>query len=143
MHRLRDTQLTPLDPEIERTFRERLREQQGVENLEIMAENQGANPNMELNNAAPVVDERDRIMMEYAVPVLGGLNPCIVRPEIQANQFELKPVMFQMLQTMGQFSGMPTEDPHLHLKLFMEVCDSFKWNGVTEEAIRLKLFPYS
>ena len=38
---------------------------------------------------------------------------------------------------------MPTEDPHLHLRLFMEVSDSFKLPGVTEEALRLKLFPYS
>ncbi|XP_062100331.1 uncharacterized protein LOC133806221 [Humulus lupulus] len=51
--------------------------------------------------------------------------------------------MFQMLQTVGQFSGMPTEDPHLHLRLFIEVSDSFKLPGVTEDALRLNLFPYS
>lgn len=51
--------------------------------------------------------------------------------------------MFQMLQALGQFSGMPTEDPHLHLRSFLEVSDSFKLQGVTEEALRLKLFPYS
>ncbi|XP_062104022.1 uncharacterized protein LOC133815169 [Humulus lupulus] len=38
---------------------------------------------------------------------------------------------------------MPTEDPHLHLLLFIEVSDSFKLPGVTEDALRLKLFPYS
>ena len=64
-------------------------------------------------------------------------------PDIEATQFELKPVMFQMLQTMGKFSGMPTEDPHLHLRLFMEVSDSFKIAGVTEGALGLKLFSYS
>ncbi|XP_062103791.1 uncharacterized protein LOC133814903 [Humulus lupulus] len=31
------------------------------------------------------------------------LNTGIVRPEIQAPQFKLKPVMFQMLETVGQF----------------------------------------
>ena len=77
------------------------------------------------------------------MPILQGLNPGIVRPEIQAPQFELKPVMFQMLQTVGQFGGLATEDPHLHLHLFMEVSDTFKLPGVTEEALRLKLFPYS
>ncbi|XP_062114094.1 uncharacterized protein LOC133825122 [Humulus lupulus] len=51
--------------------------------------------------------------------------------------------MFQLLQTVGQFSGMPTEDPHLHIHLFIEVSDSFKLPGVTKDALRLKLFPYS
>ncbi|XP_024021730.1 uncharacterized protein LOC112091702 [Morus notabilis] len=51
--------------------------------------------------------------------------------------------MFQMLQTVGQFSGIGTEDPHLHLTQFMEVSDTFKITGVTEDALRLKLFPYS
>ncbi|XP_062119788.1 uncharacterized protein LOC133834253 [Humulus lupulus] len=80
---------------------------------------------------------------QYAIPLFNELNPGIVRPEIQTPQFELKPVMFQMLQTMGQLSGMPTEDPHLHLHLFMEVSDSFKLLEVSEDALRLKLFPYS
>jgi len=77
------------------------------------------------------------------VPVFNDLNPGIRRPKIEAQQFDLKPVMFQMLQTVGQFSGMPTEDPHLHLRLFMEVSDSFKLVGVPEDALRLKLFLYS
>jgi len=51
--------------------------------------------------------------------------------------------MFQMLQTVGQFSGMVTDDPHMHLRLFIEVCEAFKAPGVIEEALRLKLFPYS
>ncbi|KAL5564001.1 hypothetical protein UlMin_033748 [Ulmus minor] len=51
--------------------------------------------------------------------------------------------MFQMLQTAGQFSGLATEDPHLHLRLFMEVADAFKINGVTDDILKLKLFPYS
>ncbi|KAA3483088.1 reverse transcriptase [Gossypium australe] len=38
---------------------------------------------------------------------------------------------------------MPTEDPHLHLKLFIEVSDSFKLVGVLEDTLRLKLFTYS
>ncbi len=38
---------------------------------------------------------------------------------------------------------MPMEDLHLHLQLFMEVSDSFRIVGVTEDALRLKLFLYS
>ncbi|XP_024020121.1 uncharacterized protein LOC112091245 [Morus notabilis] len=89
-----------------------------------------------------MADVRDKAIREYAIPILHRLNLGIIRLEIQAPQFELKSVIFQMLQTVGQFSGMATEDPHLHLRLFMEVCDTFKLPGVTEEALRLKLFPY-
>ena len=77
------------------------------------------------------------------MPLFNDLNTGIRRPDIEATQFELKPVMFQMLQTVGQFSSMPTEDPHLHLRLFMEVSHSFKITGVTEDTLRLKLFSYS
>lgn len=66
------------------------------------------------------------------MPKLHWLNPSIVRPEIQVPQLELKPVMVQMLQTVGQFSGMPTEDPHLYLRQFMEVSDIFKLLGLEE-----------
>ncbi|XP_061375337.1 uncharacterized protein LOC133317489 [Gastrolobium bilobum] len=48
-----------------------------------------------------------------------------------------------MLETIGLFNGMPSEDPLLHLKNFMEVADSFKTQGVTSDALKMKLFPYS
>ena len=48
-----------------------------------------------------------------------------------------------MLQIVGQFSGLPHEDPHLHLKQFLEVASNFKIPGVTDNAFRLRLFPYS
>ncbi|KAH9716698.1 hypothetical protein KPL71_021550 [Citrus sinensis] len=48
-----------------------------------------------------------------------------------------------MLQTVGQFNGLPNEDLHLHLKLFLEVSDAFKIAGATQDALRLRLFPYS
>ncbi|KAA3484141.1 Retrovirus-related Pol polyprotein from transposon opus [Gossypium australe] len=54
----------------------------------------------------------------------------VYEPQIQAQHFELKPVMLQMLQIVGQSSGLPTEDP---------ICDSFRQQGVPEDALRLKL----
>ncbi|MCI44189.1 hypothetical protein A2U01_0065428, partial [Trifolium medium] len=71
------------------------------------------------------------------------MNTGIIRPEITAAQFEFKPMMFKMLQTVGQFSGAVTEDPHLHLKQFLEVASNFKISGVTDDAFRLRLFSYS
>ncbi|MBA0772058.1 hypothetical protein Gotri_007497 [Gossypium trilobum] len=41
------------------------------------------------------------------------------------------------------FGGLPTKDPRLHLRPFLVVCDSFRQQGVLEDALRVKLFPYS
>ena len=49
---------------------------------------------------------------------------------------------FQMLNNI-QFHGLPTENLNAHLTSFIEVCDTVKYNGVTEEALRLRLFPLS
>ena len=42
-----------------------------------------------------------------------------------------------------QFHGLPSENPNAHLTSFIEVCDTVKYNGVKEEALRLRLFPLS
>ena len=61
-----------------------------------------------------------------------AIHPGIVRHDVQAGNFELKPMMFQMLQTVGQFNGLPSEDPHLHIKLFLKVSDAFKIAGASQ-----------
>lgn len=41
--------------------------------------------------------------------------------EISTYHFEFKFMIFQMLQAIGQFSGTPQGDPHMHLKQFFLV----------------------
>ncbi|KAL4278062.1 hypothetical protein GQ457_03G030530 [Hibiscus cannabinus] len=93
--------------------------------------------------AVPHVQARNRPIRDHLLPDLENLNPGIVTPEIQATQFELKPVMFNMLNSIGQFGGLTHEDARQHLRSFIEVCDSFRQQGVHEDVLRLKLFPYS
>ena len=42
-----------------------------------------------------------------------------------------------------RFHWLPSENLNAHLTSFIEDCDTVKYNGVTEEALRLRLFPLS
>ncbi|KAJ9128830.1 hypothetical protein P3X46_034434, partial [Hevea brasiliensis] len=41
------------------------------------------------------------------------------------------------------FGGGPTESPYVHLAHFLEISDMLKINGVSDDAIQLRLFPFS
>ena len=64
------------------------------------------------------------------------------RPLIQANSFELNTVTLQILLNI-LFHGLQSENSNMHLTNFIEVCDTIKYNEVTEEALKLRLFPLS
>ncbi|KAK5770410.1 hypothetical protein PVK06_046560 [Gossypium arboreum] len=82
-------------------------------------------------------------MHDYAKPTLTGTESSIVKPTVATNNFELKPITIQMIQQFFQFDGLQDEDPNTHLANFLEFCDTFKINGVSNDAIRLRLFPFS
>ncbi|XP_075475898.1 uncharacterized protein LOC142515052 [Primulina tabacum] len=64
-------------------------------------------------------------MLDYAQPSLDGARPSI------------------MIQNTVQFGGSALDDPNSHIADFLEICDTFKFNGVSDDAIRLRLFPFS
>ena len=49
---------------------------------------------------------------------------------MDANNFELKPSLIQMVQSNDQFRGTGDEDPTMHLTNFLELCGTLKMNGV-------------
>ena len=71
-----------------------------------------------------------------------GIPLMIRQPTIQTNNFKLKPITLQLIQNI-QFMGLPNEDPNTHISNFLKVCDTVKYNGVNDDAIRLRLFPFS
>ena len=48
-----------------------------------------------------------------------------------------------MIPQSIRFNGDLKEDPNQHIANFPEICDTFKSNGVADDAIRLRLFPFS
>ncbi|GJZ15018.1 hypothetical protein Tco_0550695 [Tanacetum coccineum] len=55
---------------------------------------------------------------------------------------ELKNDMIQQVQNSCPFRG-PGDDANKHLDKFLHVTQSMKVNGVSDDALRLHLFPYS
>ena len=51
--------------------------------------------------------------------------------------------MFQMIQNSVQFHGLSNEDPNLHIANFLKIYGIFTINGVTDDAIRLRIFSFS
>ncbi|KAA3488570.1 RING-H2 finger protein ATL63 [Gossypium australe] len=80
-------------------------------------------------------------MYDYAKPYLTRAESSIVRPTIAANNFEVKPNTIQMIQQFVQFDGLQDEDLNTHIANFLEFCDTFKINGVSDDAIRLRINP--
>ncbi|KAL4279047.1 hypothetical protein GQ457_03G014760 [Hibiscus cannabinus] len=127
-----------LDHEIEKTQRDLKRRPADGQNLPAPADGSIVPPIPQNNQQQPV-----RTVCDYLAEDLEGLNPAVTIPEFEAKHFELKPVMFNMLNTLGQFGGSPAENARQHLKSFMEICNSFKIHGVSNDVLKLKLFPYS
>ena len=59
-----------------------------------------------------------------------------------AKNFELNPTLINMVQ-QNQYGGLPYKDLNVHLAMFWEICDTMKINGVYEDVVRLRLFPFS
>ena len=116
------------DPEIEFMLRNLCRNQRK------RGENQ-----LNLNDMAQ--PER-RTLGDFAMPDISGTFGGIVAPTIANNNFEIKPSIIQMVQN-NQFGGLQGEDPYAHILTFLNVCATFKINGLTDDAIRLRIFPFS
>ncbi|KAF7810615.1 uncharacterized protein G2W53_037358 [Senna tora] len=102
-----------------------------------------SSPESTHSEEAEMAKQNNRNVFDYATPKLNGLQHSIRRPSIQANNFEIKLATIQLLQANEQFGGSPIEDPNDHILNFLEICDTFKNNGVSDDAIRLRLFPFS
>ena len=119
MRRRDSIPIIPFDSEIEATARRR--------NAENRKKKKQKQANMSI--------------LEQSAPKV-VLNSSIKRPAVDANNFEIKTSFIQFIQ-QNQFAGAPTDNPNDHLNQFLENCDNLKINGVTDDAIRLRLFPHS
>ncbi|GJX83961.1 reverse transcriptase domain-containing protein [Tanacetum coccineum] len=99
--------------------------------------NNGPPPVVRPNGQAP------RSMEELCQPSIDGRGGPIALILIQATDFGLRHHMKQQVQNTCQFHGLPGDDANGHIDNFLEITQHMKQNGVSDDTLRLSLFPYS
>nr|GEV27395.1 reverse transcriptase domain-containing protein [Tanacetum cinerariifolium] len=82
----------------------------------------------------------NRTMAQMLQAPIKGYEDAIVVPPINANNFELKQTLINLVQS-NQFTG--RQDPHNHLRFFNKVTSTFRHPEVPNTTIKLLLFPFS
>nr|GEW86065.1 reverse transcriptase domain-containing protein [Tanacetum cinerariifolium] len=82
----------------------------------------------------------NRTMAQMLQAPIEGYKDTIVVPPINANNFELKQTLINLVQS-NQFTG--RQDPHNHLRFFNKVTSTFRHPEVPNTMIKLLLFPFS
>nr|GFB46027.1 reverse transcriptase domain-containing protein [Tanacetum cinerariifolium] len=82
----------------------------------------------------------NRTMAHMLQAQIEGYEDAIVVPQINANNFELKQTLINLVQS-NQFTG--RQDPHNHIRFFNKVTSTFRHPEVPNTTIKLLLFPFS
>nr|GFA72991.1 hypothetical protein [Tanacetum cinerariifolium] len=82
----------------------------------------------------------NRTMAQMLQAPIESYEDAIVVPQINANNFELKQMLINLVQS-NQFTG--RQDPHNHLRFFNKVTSTFRHPEVPNTTIKLLLFPFS
>ncbi|GKG13534.1 hypothetical protein Tco_0350494, partial [Tanacetum coccineum] len=98
------------------------------------------------NFEEPIVEQNvvsmadNRTMAQMLQEPIEGYEDAIVVPPINANNFELKQPLINLVQS-NKFTN--RQDPHNHLRFFNKVTSTFRHPEVPNTSIKLLLFPFS
>ncbi|KAL0423052.1 UNVERIFIED_CONTAM: hypothetical protein Sradi_0840000 [Sesamum radiatum] len=132
------------DPEIEKTAR-RLRKETKQLKGEASTSSESETglaldiPTFSNSEEEVMAQNPERTIKEMTSLDLNQQPLCIEYPTLDVD-FELKSGLIHLLPT---FRGLAGEDPHKHLKEFHVVCSGMRPQGVTEEQVKLRAFPFS
>ena len=131
MTRINFGELYAFDPEIERTLR-------ALRKHHSSSSHSSHSLHLEhIGNMATPPPERT--LKELGTPDVTYPNLAITYPNTDA-PFELRSGLIHLLP---KFHGLAGEDPHKHLKEFHVVCSTMKPQGVQEDVVMIKAFPFS
>ncbi|GJW69815.1 reverse transcriptase domain-containing protein [Tanacetum coccineum] len=84
----------------------------------------------------------NRTMAQLLEAPTEGYEDAIVVPEINANNFEIKHGLLNLVQNK-QFFRHDKEDPHAHIRYFNKITSTMKFPNVPSTSVKLMLFPFS
>ncbi|PIN07717.1 DNA-directed DNA polymerase [Handroanthus impetiginosus] len=134
MRRSQNLDLASYDPEIERTFRARRRK---------LAEHVEQEVKVEENQIIIMADNYENTpIRNLALPRARERKSCVMFPELPAG-VKVEISMIRMIQNTAQFCGLSHENPNRHIDNFLKICDTLRQEGVSKDALRLRLFSFS
>nr|GFA92554.1 hypothetical protein [Tanacetum cinerariifolium] len=98
-----------------------------------------------LDNRELTIQRRSRVdptlLNEFEMAAEGNGDPPV--PDLRTMEELYQPSLNGRVQNSCQFHGLSGDDANKHLDKFLHVTQSIKVNGVTDDALRLYLFPHS
>ncbi|KAL2481220.1 Uncharacterized protein Adt_34186 [Abeliophyllum distichum] len=88
-------------------------------------------------------DDGNMPMAQFLTPAAAPDRSSIVYPAFGRNDFQLRANLINLFSNHMQFNGKATENPNTHLSRFLRMCHNFQFQGINEDAIRLRLFSYT
>ena len=73
-------------------------------------------------------------------PIRTSLPSCILLPEANGNNFELKP---QFINSFPRFYSLESEETYFFIREFEEVCLMMRISQLGEDAVRLRFIPFA
>ncbi|XP_061365048.1 uncharacterized protein LOC133308443 [Gastrolobium bilobum] len=134
------------DPEIERTakrIRQHTKQKRQAEASTSHSEAENSTSHFEVETEMAEENPPAAELVESVLaPQFTRPNSSIVKPPIAANNYDIQPALITLVEKT-QFGGEDYEDPHDFIDRFLRICDTTKHNGVSDDAIRLRLFPFA
>nr|GEY90234.1 reverse transcriptase domain-containing protein [Tanacetum cinerariifolium] len=106
-------------------------------------QNKRRTPNIVEPELRTIVEMDDNHTMEELLQALTkGYGEAIVIPEINADHFEIKTNLLQLVQA-NPYHGFERENPHTHINNFKRITSTLKFRDVLNDVIKLMMFSYS
>ncbi|XP_022856557.1 uncharacterized protein LOC111377667 [Olea europaea var. sylvestris] len=89
------------------------------------------------------VNEGDLPVSMFLTPIAAPARSSIVYPEFGINNFQIRANWINLMSKTLQFCRLPHENPNTYISRFLKNCQNWHVPGVNEDAIKLRLFPYT